>query len=152
MVWVKTVWKGYQQTTLEFIEKDMLNPMTQLTLYYPLCLMWFIVSRAGSRISGKGGHNIMYKGMEIRFADFILFFLNIPWKWNNLVSLRPNYFIFIGYLEMGGGGGGAGSGVRVNPWTPLNLPLSVFFFDFVELGIHYSHLTCWDETWVVTST
>ena len=26
-------------------------------------------------------------------------FLNIPWKWNNLVSLRPNYFIFMGYLR-----------------------------------------------------
>ena len=28
---------------------------------------------------------------------------NIPsWKRNNLVSLRPNYFIFIGYLKTGG--------------------------------------------------
>ena len=25
-------------------------------------------------------------------------FLNILWKWNNLVPVRPNYFIFIGYL------------------------------------------------------
>ena len=25
--------------------------------------------------------------------------LNIPWKWNNLVSVRPNYFIFMGYLR-----------------------------------------------------
>ena len=25
-------------------------------------------------------------------------FLNILWKWNNLVSVRPNYFIFMGYL------------------------------------------------------
>ena len=24
-------------------------------------------------------------------------FLNILWKWNNLVSVRPNYFIFVGY-------------------------------------------------------
>ena len=24
-------------------------------------------------------------------------FLNILWKWNNLVSVRPNYFIFMGY-------------------------------------------------------
>ena len=39
----------------------------------------------------------------VRFADFISYFLNIPWKRNNLVSLRPNYFIFIGYLKTGGG-------------------------------------------------
>ena len=26
-------------------------------------------------------------------------FLNILWKWNNLVSMRPNYFIFMGYLR-----------------------------------------------------
>ena len=25
-------------------------------------------------------------------------FLNILWKWNNLVSVRPNYFIFMGYF------------------------------------------------------
>ena len=41
-----------------------------------------------------------------RFADFISSFLNIPGKCNNLVSLRPNYFISIGYLKTGGGGGG----------------------------------------------
>ena len=26
-------------------------------------------------------------------------FLNILWKWNNLVSVRPNYFIFMEYLR-----------------------------------------------------
>ena len=52
----------------------------------------------GSRISGKGVH--MYKG-ACGCADFISFFLNIPWKWNNLVSLRPNDF-FIGCLKTGG--------------------------------------------------
>ena len=26
-------------------------------------------------------------------------FLNILWKWNNLVSVRPNYFIFMGCLR-----------------------------------------------------
>ena len=26
-------------------------------------------------------------------------FLNILWKWNNLLSVRPNYFIFMGYLR-----------------------------------------------------
>ena len=37
----------------------------------------------------------MYKGVGVRFADFISFFLNIP--------LRLNYFIFIGYLKTGAG-------------------------------------------------
>ena len=32
-------------------------------------------------------------GEGVCFADFISFLLNILWKWNNLVSLRPNYFI-----------------------------------------------------------
>ena len=41
------------------------------------------------------------------------FFLNIPWKWNILASLRPNYFIFIGYLKTG-----AGRGFERTPWTP----------------------------------
>ena len=52
-------------------------------------------------------------------ADFISFFLNIPipWKWNNLVSLKPNYFIFIRYLKMGGGGGREG-GFKLTTWTP----------------------------------
>ena len=43
----------------------------------------------------------MYKGVGICFADFISFFSNIPWKLNNLVSLRPNYSILIGYLKTG---------------------------------------------------
>ena len=33
-------------------------------------------TRGGSRISGKGVY--MYKGVGVRFADFISFFLNIP--------------------------------------------------------------------------
>ena len=48
----------------------------------------------------KGGSTI-YNGVGVPFADFISFFLNIPWKWNNLVSLRPN-FIFVGYYKTGG--------------------------------------------------
>ena len=45
---------------------------------------------------------------------FISFFLNIPWKWNNLVSLRPTYFTFIGYFKRGGS-----DGVRANPLKPF---------------------------------
>ena len=41
--------------------------------------------RGGSRISEKGVHT--FKCVGVRFAHFITFFLNIPWKWNNLVSL-----------------------------------------------------------------
>ena len=59
----------------------------------------------------------MYKGVGLRFTYFISFFLNmlnIPWKWNNLVSLRPNYFIFMGYLKTGDG-----EGVLANHLNPL---------------------------------
>ena len=67
--------------------------------------------------------------MGVRFADFIYFFLNIPWKWkkNGLratklfhfhskysMKMRPNYFIFKEYLKMRDR-----EWVRANPWTPL---------------------------------
>ena len=39
-----------------------------------------------------------YKRVRVHFSDLISFTLNIPWKWNNLVSVRPNCFILIGYL------------------------------------------------------
>ena len=55
----------------------------------------------------------------VYFADFISFFLNIPWKWNNLVSLRPNYIIFIGYLKTGGSCGGSSKASQ----PPLDPPL-----------------------------
>ena len=60
-----------------------------------------------------------------RFADFISFSFNILWKWNNLVSLRPNYFIFIGYLKTGGGGGG----VERNSWTPSGSTTGAYLFE-----------------------
>ena len=64
----------------------------------------------------------MYKCVwEVPFAEFISFFLNIPWKWNDLVLvwLRPNYFIFIGYLKSRDR-----EGAQVNPpETPRDLPL-----------------------------
>ena len=52
--------------------------------------------------------------MGVRFADFASFFLNIPWKWKTLVSLKPNYFIFIEYLKTGDG-----EEVWANPLNPL---------------------------------
>ena len=61
----------------------------------------------------------MYKWMGVPFAEFISFFLNIPGKLNNLVSLRPNYFIFIGYLKMGDKEGGSSE----PPEPPLDPPL-----------------------------
>ena len=35
-------------------------------------------ARGGSGSSEKGVH--MYRGLRVRFANFIEFFLNIPWK------------------------------------------------------------------------
>ena len=41
--------------------------------------------------------HVYIKVWGVRCADFNSFFLNIPL--NNLVSPRPNYVIFIGYLN-----------------------------------------------------
>ena len=41
----------------------------------------------------------MHKVVRVRFADFISFSEIYQKKWNNLVSLRPNYFIFVGHLK-----------------------------------------------------
>ena len=68
--------------------------------------------RGGSRVSENGVH--MYKGVGVRFADFIFFMLKWPMEMNNLVSLRPNYFICVGYLKTG-----TGVGVQANPLIPL---------------------------------
>ena len=40
------------------------------------CFQKITEDRGGSSVSGKGGR--MYKGVGVRFADFIRFFLNIP--------------------------------------------------------------------------
>ena len=60
------------------------------------------------------GDSYIYEGVGVRFADFISFYLNIPWKWNNLVLPRPNYFIYIGYLKTVVG---EGRGLEQTPWT-----------------------------------
>ena len=49
----------------------------------------------------------MFKGVGVRFADFIYIFFIL---YILISSLRPNYFIFTGYLKMG-----AGMGVQANP-------------------------------------
>ena len=60
----------------------------------------------------------MYKCVGVHFADFISFFLNIPWKWNNLVT--------------GGGGGGGGVGYSSNlPEPILDPPLVYETFVFI---------------------
>ena len=92
-------------------------------------LYLIIYIRGGSRISGKGV--LMIKSVFVclcvcvcgggRFADFISCFSNIPWKRNKLVSLRPNYFIFIRYLKNGRNWGGTSE-------PPLDLPLHIHTF------------------------
>ena len=64
------------------------------------------------------------------FALLIFFFFNIPWKRNNLVSLRPNYFIFIGYLKTG-----REEGFKR---TPLDPPLHMYnhsLYVYVQLSV-----------------
>ena len=62
-----------------------------------------VLIRGGSGISGKGVH--IYKGVGVRLADFISFFLKNE---NEIIWSHSNYFIFIGCLKTGGGGGGGG--------------------------------------------
>ena len=93
----------------------------------------------------------MYKGMGVRFADCISFVLNISWKWINLVSLRPNYFIFIGYLKTGGGGGGEGvQAITLNPlwvchWGLKQQPIQnlITYFVIFLAGQGYSNCRPW---------
>ena len=80
--------------------------------------------RGGSRISRKGFICINIGG---RFADYILFFSNIPWKRNNLVSLRPNYFICVGYFvknKIGGIEGGSSELPEVPSGSATEMPQS----------------------------
>ena len=43
-------------------------------------------------------NQLQVQGVHLNYPPRLLF-LNIRWKWNNLVSVRPNYFIFMGYLR-----------------------------------------------------
>ena len=76
-------------------------------------------------IFGKGVH--MFKGVGVCFADFISFFINI---------LRPNSFIFMGYLKTGGRKGGS-------PEPPLDPPLQIICILNVseKLPVNHIHLT-----------
>ena len=100
LIWVQTVCKWQWQ-------------ISSIVQVYP-GISYLPYIRGRSRISGKGVHE--YKGVGVRFADFISFFLNMPWKRDNLVSGRPNYFIFIGYLKTRGREGGSSE-------PPLDPPL-----------------------------
>ena len=107
--WIQDFWKGGLYVDAWFLERGFV---------------------CGSRISGKGVR--MYKGVgRARFANFISFFLNIPWKWNNLVTVRPNYFIFVGYFKTGGR-----EGVQANPLNPL------WISHWVMLMV-LSYTSCW---------
>ena len=86
-------------------------PMYHLTSAWSL-ISGFALIRQG-RIQDFWKRVTIYKGVGVRSADIISIFLNIPWKWNNLVSLRPNYFIFIWYLKTG-----VRMGLERTPWTP----------------------------------
>ena len=73
----------------------------------------------------------MYKGMGVSyFADFIPFFLNIPWKWNILVSLRPNYLIFYRISKNG-------RGFQENPLFAYWVILHVFFLSLLDFKISF---------------
>ena len=87
----------YLQVQLLYITKR----IAKVLIIVPGCAgLWVPLKLSGgvSRISEKGFICIAVC-VGGRFTDFISFFLNFPWKGNNLASVRPNYFIFIGYLK-----------------------------------------------------
>ena len=101
---------GFMEETVLIWSLCLFNGPPRLN-FAKLNTVWFLCSRflrlpEKPALSGQQGRiQDFWKGV----SDSISFFLYIPWKWNTLVSLRPNYFIFIGYLKTGGGEGA---------WTP----------------------------------
>ena len=68
--------------------------------------MWCFGPKAKGLTKGSDS-GFLERGFICIICWFDLIFLNIPRKWNNLVSLRSNYFIFIGYLKKKGDGEGS---------------------------------------------
>ena len=60
----------------------------------------------------------VFRGVGGRFADFTsFFFFKYPWKWNNLVSPRPNFSFSYDIKKRNQGGGG----FKQNPRNPLSI-------------------------------
>ena len=76
---------------------------------------------------------ICIKVWGVQFADFLSFFLNISWIWNNSVSQRPNYFVFIGYLKTGERGSS----------KPLEPPLDPQLIAHTSKGSYFAFVLCW---------
>ena len=53
--------------------------------------------------------------------------------------MRPNYFMFMGYLKTGGGGGG---GVRAKPLKPSGFVTASYFFLLYISESKYLHSIC----------
>ena len=79
---------------------------------------------------GGGGEGFRCVKEGVGVADFISFFLNIPRKWNNLVSVIPNYFIFVIYLKNCGQGWGSSE----PPEPPLDPPLICIVSCILSVG------------------
>ena len=78
------------------------------------------------------------------FCWFCLMYLIYPMKWNNLVSLRPNYFITIGYLIAG------------TPWIPFGSAIVMrsqsLFKDCAMLAITGKFKYHWVNTYLKVIT
>ena len=116
------------------------------------------ISRGRSRVSGQGYH--MYKGVCVCMCVCVgggggspcrlyLIFLKYPMNMKNLVSLRPNYFIFIDLKTRGGG-----RRFAQLPDPPLDpplflcgcTPLTKFTTERLQMTVTsytYSYLSCW---------
>ena len=83
---------------------------------------------------------------EVEPPSLPTIFKYIQWKWNNLVSMRPNYFILMGYLRKWE------KISKVNPHTFMytNPP----FAEILDLPLGWNHILCtfWDLWAVYTSS
>ena len=61
------------------------------TLFLPCS--YYYICRVGSYISGKGVHIHLTRG--VRFADFLSFFQNIPFAYDQIISFSEDICLFV---------------------------------------------------------
>ena len=79
-------WKHAKWSVI-FLETGVYIHLNQVNRFI-ICICWLHTAVADSK-----GVKLVRSNHPPRPS-----FLNILWKWNNFVSVRPNYFIFMGYL------------------------------------------------------
>ena len=105
----------FNLTTSNVTSEDLVSPFTGT---FPLVTLWRKssekVSNAYQSVAYPEGVSGIRSNLPSRPT-----FLNILWKWNYLVSVRPNYFIFMWYLRK--------NGIKSAKRTPIPLYIRTLF-------------------------